>query len=371
VRDIVDAHPELLRVLPKRWQRSAVVGAALVAACGIVAARWQATPAQAAGVPSRVAPIFQHGGGLGGFGCVAVNPPVLLSEEEARAIIVDEAKKAGINFQADKRKLTVRKPVLLRASETWQTHRDTLTLDGTDRTLNISYEYMSYHDYESLAKGKYRSSYWGVELLKAAEIIREGLVKEKPRGTYAVFYDPTILYGSVVKMPSNASQLSSPPRRFVEPDDGMRLFAIPSLFIGWGGRNIEHQSGPGVLTLSGNPPITFFAGQAIARVGDKSVDLPYPMIVQGDTPLVPLQWTVSQLGGKTFWDAEFLDVMIIPPDNLSEVLIHTTEITSADRLEIGRVALFTEEYITEANSRETLRQQVRDFITWLKAEGVI
>jgi len=45
-----------------------------------------------------VAPLFIHGEGRGATGCVVVSPPVFLSEEEARQIIVQEMKKADITF---------------------------------------------------------------------------------------------------------------------------------------------------------------------------------------------------------------------------------------------------------------------------------
>jgi len=49
--------------------------------------------------PSKVAPIFEHGKGRGVFGG-EVAPPRFLTEEEARNVIVDEAKKAGVTFVA-------------------------------------------------------------------------------------------------------------------------------------------------------------------------------------------------------------------------------------------------------------------------------
>ena len=51
------------------------------------------------GVPSRVAPLFNHGKGIaeaGGIGDVGV----MMGEMDARRIIEDEAKKGGIIFSA-------------------------------------------------------------------------------------------------------------------------------------------------------------------------------------------------------------------------------------------------------------------------------
>ncbi len=99
IRTEVDARPEILRLLPKRWQANPTVVAALTACialanCGRIVA---------ADTVTTVAPVFKHGDGAGSFGCVAINPPVFLSEDEARKVIVEEAKRAGIEFTRDGR----------------------------------------------------------------------------------------------------------------------------------------------------------------------------------------------------------------------------------------------------------------------------
>src|SRR5450759_3640970 len=92
-REIVDENPELLRLLPKRWQTNSTVVAALTACLVMTSCR----NGQAASTPTKVAPVFEHGKGVGSFGCIAVNPPIFLSEDEARQVIVEEAKRAGIS----------------------------------------------------------------------------------------------------------------------------------------------------------------------------------------------------------------------------------------------------------------------------------
>ena len=71
IRPEVDERPELLRLLPKRWQANPAVVAALTACLAMAAAGRSA----AADTPTCVAPVFEHGRGTGSFGCVAVNPP--------------------------------------------------------------------------------------------------------------------------------------------------------------------------------------------------------------------------------------------------------------------------------------------------------
>ena len=45
-----------------------------------------------------VAPLFEHGEGRGVTGCVAVSPPVFLSEEEALQVITEELGRHGLSF---------------------------------------------------------------------------------------------------------------------------------------------------------------------------------------------------------------------------------------------------------------------------------
>jgi len=45
-----------------------------------------------------VAPIFEHGEGRGSIGCIAVLPPEFLSEEEAMDVIAGELKKVGVDL---------------------------------------------------------------------------------------------------------------------------------------------------------------------------------------------------------------------------------------------------------------------------------
>lgn len=189
-----EAHPELLRYIPKRWQHNPVVLSALAGLCVIVSGCGKGG---AKLPPSRVAPIFVHGDGRGGFGCVAVNPPVLLSEAEARQVIAEEAKRAGINFTPTSRRLEVRVPITttIPGRESSRTRRGGVVLDGHDKLKHISYEFVSSKDFDSWEKrglldNFYRTTASSRDILGAAETLRESLVNAGPSGAYAVFYDP-------------------------------------------------------------------------------------------------------------------------------------------------------------------------------------
>jgi hypothetical protein len=108
---ILEDHPELLRLIPRRWQGNRLALAALGMAAGIVLGSQQASaqevaatgdPTPAATSPvSMVAPLFLHGEGRGSTGCVVVNPPLFLSEEEGRAVIQEELWTVGLTFRMD------------------------------------------------------------------------------------------------------------------------------------------------------------------------------------------------------------------------------------------------------------------------------
>lgn len=193
-RAILDTQPELLWLAPKRWQRNALVLTALATTCALVSARW----ASAAGkqpATSRVAPIFLHGSGGEPVQFMGKRvPPVLLTEEDARLLITEEAKKAGITFIADAQTLT---DLPLPGAK----QKLKLTMDGVAQKRKIAYEYVSMSDYRKWKGNKQplQSIAAAHDILSTATILHDGLTRAHPAGTYAVFYDPCIEYSDVVK----------------------------------------------------------------------------------------------------------------------------------------------------------------------------
>lgn len=202
VRPEVDADPELLRLLPKRWQGNAVVVAALTAVIALSSSSRSMGDKKAP--PTRVAPLFQHGDGRGAFGCRVVNPPVFLSEDEAREVIVGEAKRAGIKFSNGGKVLP--KVAMTMSPTQWrtaagrrpkpQTRALAVELDGVDSKRNISFEYVSKEDlvkWKGDPRALSASTVYGYDVIDAADELRKAIRNAKPSGTYAVFYDPVEL----------------------------------------------------------------------------------------------------------------------------------------------------------------------------------
>ena len=182
-RSILDERPELLRLVPKRWQKNPVVIAALAATAVLVGNACSA--AQQGGgksTASRVAPIFKHGSGRGTFAGKTLTPPMSLSEGEARQIVVEEAKRAGITLSPDSRTVEVGLPKGYNKQR--KLVKTSIKLDGTDTRRSISYEYVSEADVRQ----------WNTSMMwpmGTAQSLRNGLKTAGPAGVYAVFYDPT------------------------------------------------------------------------------------------------------------------------------------------------------------------------------------
>ncbi len=217
-QQILEEHPELLRIVPERWRSNVVVLAALAGACLLLNAGRAAGAMKPVKPPvSKVAPIFIHGGGVGGYGCVAVAAPLYMTEAEARSIIEDEAKRAGISFKSPGRTMSsVDVPVIKQyelvvprddksnlkpVPAGCQFTKSALALDGTDAKRGISYEFVSKADFGEWAKDAQPVSTWlSEDLLGSAACLRKGLEKAKPSGRIGVFYDP-VAWGKDIVLP--------------------------------------------------------------------------------------------------------------------------------------------------------------------------
>lgn len=205
-QDYLETHPELLAIVPERWQQNALVRQVLGGVVCLVMASQSPAVAQqpATAAASRIAPLFVHGEGFGMFGCMAVNPPVFLSEDEARKVIQEEAKKAGLEFAPDA--LTIPdvyvpvtehngcSPIAQRLTR----ERQALALDGFDRKHGIAFEFVSQQDFiawESKSPGCV-SSVSSFDMKGTAESLRSGLKSAAKVPWLGVFYEPGAARGA-------------------------------------------------------------------------------------------------------------------------------------------------------------------------------
>ena len=156
-------------------------------------------------IPS-IAPIFIHGDGRGATGCVVMNPPVFLTEEEARQVIETELKKENIIF--DKKNLKINEISFPKKWGFKENEADTVIMDGYSSKYNIAYEFISADDYMHFGGEWDGSTVHSYDLVKAAENLRNKM-KEYGKLNTAIFYDP-MMY------PDNNTSKNSTYRLLVE-----------------------------------------------------------------------------------------------------------------------------------------------------------
>ena len=197
--------PDLLRRLPARFAAKPAVCAALgailslgLAGCGVSSAPAtypapEGTPSSPGATPSaapeRVAlsiPLFEHGSGMGSYGCVSVAPPVFLSEEEALSVILDEAARYGLDFSGSETIGGATLPLHNTFEQSDKTTSSDLALDGYDGTHGIGVEFVSRQDLIQWQDPKQNvaSSVENYYFKDAARAIAEG------NENIAAFYDP-------------------------------------------------------------------------------------------------------------------------------------------------------------------------------------
>lgn len=147
-----------------------------------------------------VAPLFEHGDGMGAFGCDMVTPPVFLSEDEALSVINTVAKEYGLKFSAGNAPAldNVLQPVTNIYEPENKDASDTLvtmTPDFADVEHGVALEFVSVEDVKSWHQDKgYGVSVENYDTLDAAEQLSEALESATHVNacgyTLGVLYDP-------------------------------------------------------------------------------------------------------------------------------------------------------------------------------------
>lgn len=112
-----------------------------------------------------------------------MNPPVFLTEEEARNVVVGEARKAGLRFAQD--------ALTIHATDA---NVGDLLLDGYDEKHKIAFEIVSMSDTKRWLEGrvKFHMSVDFYDVRGVAQLVRTGLDAAKPNVHIGVFYDPMV-----------------------------------------------------------------------------------------------------------------------------------------------------------------------------------
>ena len=147
-----------------------------------------------------VAPIFIHGEGTGGIGCMSVAPPSFLSEQEALAIIINMAEAAGINFNAAPPDYVATNNNLY-IEEGWADWvpaenrkivlgNGNVGLDLFDSDKKIAVTYIDMYSAEEQMPT--RTTVAKLLPLELAKLTAEDFARQKGDFTIGVFYDPGI-----------------------------------------------------------------------------------------------------------------------------------------------------------------------------------
>ena len=233
-KEQIQLHPELLRIIPRRWSRNPVVLTALglvlsagLTACGTVsqsilpdnsapaasgetaASDQPSSDHSPASVTSAVdsaedsaeasandpealdIPIFAHGTGRSSYGCMSVAPPVFLSEEEAMQVIAEECAAQGIDISGQKTisgtfPATSTLPVAISDSDSDKTYTGELQLDGYSEDLGIGVEFVSTDDIKD-----WRSNPRSISTVDEYDLKGTAQRLVDCTDNVAVFYDPT------------------------------------------------------------------------------------------------------------------------------------------------------------------------------------
>ena len=147
-----------------------------------------------------VAPIFEHGVGIGTYGCLIVAPPVFINEDDARQIIIDGFDDYGIELFPDSlisknivhsrsKTLSIYDRVAKTTNEIDSVFNYNLKFVAVNREKDFAVYYVSDKEYiKFIGYGSSNSSIESHNYILLAEEIVNTLKSSKMNGV--VFYDP-------------------------------------------------------------------------------------------------------------------------------------------------------------------------------------
>ena len=234
-QDYLLDHPELLRLVPKRWQGNRIVLTVLSATALLISScHTKATPKVI-----KAAPIFIHGEGRGGGGGIVGDMSFYLTESQAAQIIQDEAVKMSLAFSCPGNTIEYAKvPYTFDDGRTPQEviHPDDtsavtedelacyrqLALDGYNKKYNVGFEFISREDFDQwLHPQNLTSTASYVDMRTTAERLSKSLPGTKYDICIGIFYDPVTSHDEVVslyhsEMEQSEDQLRRQVRDFIQ-----------------------------------------------------------------------------------------------------------------------------------------------------------
>lgn len=208
--DKYSSHPELfLNHAPKSWIDNAKIWTALVAfslstsQCnGQDKSKNSTEITDKKGDPQKkekeipksfVSPIFVHGEGTGATGCIVMNPPVFITEKEAKQVIINEFKKNNIEIDTTTNKqITLSKKQFDFDTRKAKTVEVKHQFDGYNPKLNFVFDFISSDDYYELKDNEgILSTVSSFNYRKIANELRNKIIDNKKINA-VIFYDPVV-----------------------------------------------------------------------------------------------------------------------------------------------------------------------------------
>jgi hypothetical protein len=193
----------LQKYMPPAWKSCAeMAGAvAILLTANSCLAQPQDPKLGKAGAAAVVAPIFEHGEGRGAIGCVVVNAPVFLSEQDAMQVIREELRRSGVTLSDNNVPLS--DVTIAQREEHWSVTKGKpdistgtigkskpLVLQGLDPKKRVGIEVVYSEDYFDLGGARSSSTVQGYDFKAVAKEVRDQVASKGHDLYLGTFYDP-------------------------------------------------------------------------------------------------------------------------------------------------------------------------------------
>jgi len=200
--EVLDDHTLLEKHLPPAWKSCAEMAGmvTLLLAANSNMGFAKDRNKNVTSKPAVVAPIFEHGEGRGAVGCVVINPPVFLSEQDAMQVIREKLSKAGVALSATREPFN--EVVIPQFMSVWDMGErgekvvpnggpKVLLLSALDPQKRVGVEYVSSENYADLGGVQSASTVHNYDFKEIAAAVDKSVAKGHDI-YFGAFYDPTI-----------------------------------------------------------------------------------------------------------------------------------------------------------------------------------
>jgi hypothetical protein len=262
----------------------------------------------------------------------------------------------------------------LGGSEYDRVYHKPFTLDGVNAAHGVAYAVVSMDDLDAWETRHHGGSYSSVisfDTRDAALRLRSGLVAATPQTHVGVFYDPVY---------ARSDEYSE--RMTVVRINDVAMASAAQLGE-WLGATATMDEESNTLTLvMGTTTLEITEGWSFATLNGHLTPLVAVTPMYTERLFAPISFLVETFGGKVTLDTEAVPLTVTHP-YLSKTLTLTPQkktpgalkaLLSSDTQKdepeiIGHLGRHAHE--AGKSPRTLLRRQVKDFLTWLKVEGVI